>query len=80
MSVKLETKDGRDKGQLKICSNEDNLDAADYICRVHAMINYLGAADEELIGKDDRYFMISVLRDYMPSEEQVDKLLKPSPH
>lgn len=80
MSVKLETKKDSSYGHLELSSMESMIGATEYVMRMRAMISYLKAADPERIDEDDRYFMLCLLEDHFPTEEQAERFLRPSPH
>lgn len=80
MSVKLTQKGVLAQGVLEIHTNYETVSGFEYVERIKAMLSFLKAADPERITKDDVYFMICVLEDYLPTEKQADAFLQVSPH
>lgn len=78
MSVALELSEKfKTMGTLIVRSDSDTMSGFDYVQHIRAIISFVKAVDMELINKDDLYFMMCILEDYMPNEKQADKMLQP---
>lgn len=80
MSVKLILDEYKTMGTLQITDENDTSCGYDYVLHIRAIISFIKAADLDLIDKDDLYNIMCILENYMPNEDQADRMLKPSPH
>lgn len=80
MSVKIKRKEASDTwGSLIIKSDTDHINGEEYIYRVNSLIRLLQTQDEEMTNHDDRYYVLEILNDMMPTPEQANKMFN-SPH
>lgn len=65
---------------LHVQSLHDCLTAEDYVLRMRAIIAALSASPADLLSDDERYHLLCILEDHLPTEEQAKKFLEASPH
>jgi len=66
--------------EIVITSESNHCGYEDYHYRVNALIRLLQAQNDDLYNQDDRYYVLEMLSDMMPTIEQAKKMLEPSPH
>ena len=66
----------KERGELLELASVIHSGAEDYVNRIHSIINYLSAADPELIDDKDRWYMYELLRDHLPTEDQAKKMFE----
>lgn len=76
MSVKIEPREGfKNMGRLVITSKYDVYSNEDVYHRIEAIISMLSLLTNDALDANNLYYMLSILEDYLPTEEEWKKLL-----
>ncbi len=74
MSVKIQKKKDSDWGRLEITSEQENLNAEEYLDRMKALIRVLQVRDKDFEDQGENYHILEILNDMVPTYEQAQKM------
>lgn len=72
MAVKIDK-----NGKVIIETNIECYDGDEIVNRMEALIGVVQNSDKDVILDQEKYFALEMLRDLLPTNEQIDQYLKP---
>lgn len=73
MAVKM-----NETGKLVIETNIERLSADEIVHRMEALIGLVQSSDKDIILDQEKYYALEMLRDLLPTSDQVTNYLKPN--